>query len=226
VGVLAAVVGIALLRARPEIRATLGAWLIAGLAGIVLSGSYFAPYVIELVPVAAVGAAMACARRPLVGVVALFALAAPALLPTLRAGVHDSADAYHREARTMGEYVHLRARPGQTAYVLYARERALLQRAPVAIPLSLGAHDARDPGRQAATAGAAPRARRPTWIIDQDHENGFGLDPRGTTGALLRRHYRRVATVCGHAILLARGSSAKPAPRTLGRCTLLPSGAG
>jgi hypothetical protein len=40
----------------------------------------------------------------------------------------------------------------------------------------------------------------------------FKLDRNGVTARLLKRHYRRVARVCGHPVLLARGARARPAP--------------
>ena len=212
-----AVAGLALVRSSLPIRIALGTWLLAGLTGVVLSGGYFPPYVIELMPVAAVGVAVACARRPRLGVALVLAVVAPALLPTLRAGLLDSADAYQQSSMTIGRYVRASAEPRQTAYVLYARANALYYTGlsspfPYHWDLMMRAIPAAEHQLRALLAGP----RRPTWIIEEDRPDFAGLDPGGVTRALLARHYRVVARVCGLPVLLARAAARDPA--TPGRC--------
>jgi hypothetical protein len=62
-----------------------------------------------------------------------------------------------------------------------------------------------------AKPGAIPRLRRllasparPTWVVEWQPPDQWGLDPRGATARLLARHYRRAATVNGHPVLHAR----------------------
>jgi hypothetical protein len=219
VALVAAIVGIVILPARAATKAALAAWLVAGVVGIALGGSYWPAYVIELIPVAAIGAGIAFARRPAIGAVALCVLVVPALVPTVRAAVNGSADAYQRQAKAIGRYVHLRAEPGQSAYVLYARANALYYtglQSPFPFHWAL---------MMSAIPTAAPQLRallssdrRPTWIVDQDGANGYGLDPSGTTRALLARHYMLAGTVCGRRILLARGSPADRPPPMPSKC--------
>jgi hypothetical protein len=217
--ILAAIVGIAILPARRATKAALGGWLIAGVVGIVLSGSYYPPYVIELVPVAAIGAAIAFARRPAIGAVALCVLAIPALVPTLRGAVDDSAAAYQRPAMTIGRYVRLRAEPGQTAYVLYARANVLYYTGlPSPFPFNWALMMRAIPTAVDQLRELLASHDRPTWIVDQDGPAGYGLDPRGLTRALLASHYVLAGDVCGRRILLARGSPSDPPPQTVGRC--------
>jgi hypothetical protein len=55
-------------------------------------------------------------------------------------------------------------------------------------------------------------AGRPTWIVRENGAKAYALDPSGATRRLLDEHYRRVATVCGTALLLSRTARALPAP--------------
>jgi hypothetical protein len=197
----------------------LAAWLAAGVAGVTLSGSYYPPYLIELVPVSAIGIALGCARRPAIGIAVGLVAVGAALLPTARAAVHDSADSYEARAEVIGRYVRGRAEPGQTAYVMYAGANALYYTGlpspyPYHWALMMRAIPAA-PGRLRALIGSD---RRPTWIIRQNRPGDYGLDARGRSKALLRRYYRPVARVCGTPILLARGSGARPAPRSASHC--------
>lgn len=216
-----AAAGIATLRARPGIRPALAVWLAAGLAGVILSGSYWPHYVIELMPVAAVGSALLLSRRPALGALGLCVLVLPVMLATLSPGIRDRADGYQRAAVTLGHYVHLRAEPGQTAYVLYARVNALYYTGlPSPFPYHWSLMMRSIPGAPQRLRALLASPRRPTWIIDQDGPRGYGLDPGGATGRLLTAHYRRVAHVCGRPILLARGAPAKPPPPMTSRCEL------
>jgi hypothetical protein len=201
------------MKGAPGVRAALTVWLLAGIAGVLAGGSYTPPYVIELMPVAAVGFAVACARRPRAGAVALAAVVVLALPPTLRGIVHDSADAYGRQARVVGRYVRDRAEPGQTLYVMYARASVLYYaglRSP--FPYHWALMMRAIPGARAQLRELLAGSSRPTWIVDQDGAAGYGLDPAGRTRALLGRHYRVVAHVCGTPVLLSRGATAKRPP--------------
>jgi hypothetical protein len=219
-----AVAGIVLLRTRRGIRPALAAWLVAGVAGIVLGGSFWPHYVIELMPVAAVGAAALLSRRPAIGAVVLCAVAIPAAIATLDVGGKDSGDGYERSSVTIGRYVHYRAKPGQTAYVLYARVNALYYTGlPSPFPYHWSLMMRGVPHATRTLRALLASGRRPTWIIDQDGSSGYGLDPRGATARLLTLHYRPAGRVCGRTILLERGASAKPPPRMTGGCALSPA---
>jgi hypothetical protein len=216
-GLPAAIAGIARLRAAPGIRVALAAWLAAGVAGVVLSGSAYPEYLIELVPVSALGLALLGAQRPAIGAAVATVAVAAALVPTLRAGVHDSADTYEARSRVIGHYVRARAEPGQTAYALYARANALYYSGlPSPFPYHWALMMRAIPSARRQLRALLASDRRPTWIIRENGPGDYGLDPAGRTAALLRRDYRRVARVCGTPILLARGSRARAAP-TAGR---------
>ena len=222
-GVVCAAVGIAALRRQPAVCAALYAWLLAGIAGVVGGGSYWAHYLIELVPVTAVGAAVAMARRPRAGVPALFLVAAPVLAATAVAIHVGQPRHYQASALAVGRYLHARAEPHQTAYVRYAKVNILYYsglQSPVPYEWSLMVEAV--PGAQDTLEDVLESPRRPTWVVEWQGDRAFGMDRSGVLRRLLTRDYRRVATVCGRPVLLARGARARPAPPGATRCTARP----
>src|SRR3954447_24875176 len=175
-------------------------------------------------PVAAIGTALLLTRRVGLGAVALCLIAIPAAITTARPGVLDSGDHYESQAVTLGRYVALRAEPGQTAYVMYARVNSLFYTGlPSPFPYHWSLMMRAVPGavHQLRTLLASPR--RPVWIIEQDRPKGYGLDHRGATARLVREHYRVVAHVCRQPILLERGKRARAAPRLVQSCAIAPA---
>ncbi len=222
--VAAAVAGVATLRSAAGIRPALATWLVAGAAGILLSGSFWPHYVIQLMPSAAVGSALLLSRRPALGGVALCLIAIPAAIATAQPGIRDSGDHYESQAVTLGRYVGLRAEPGQTAYVMYARVNSLFYtglHSPFPYHWSLMMRAAPGAVHRLRTLLASPR--RPVWIIDQDGPKGYGLDRSGATARLVHDHYHVVAHVCRKPILLERGKAARPAPPMIRSCLISPA---
>ena len=139
------------------------------------------------------------------------AVAIPALIVTLNVALKDQGDSYQHNALTAGSYVHLRAEPNQTAYVLNARVNALYYTGlPSPFPYHWTLMKEAIPGFQAKLRLLLGSSRRPTWIIDWD----------GAQGLRLQRSYRVVAHVCGRPILLRRGAPAKPPPQMAGSCQI------
>jgi hypothetical protein len=209
-----ALLGIALLRRRPEARAALATWLIAAGAGILLGGSYWPHYLIALASVTAVGAAAAIAARPRMAVTGVAALAAVTVAVGAPTALHDQGETYNRAAVTVGDYIRARAEPGESAYVLYTDANVLYYSGlRAAFPYNWSLMMESIPGAEKALRHALASATgRPTWVVEWQSPHAFGLDPLGVTRRLLTRNYRRVATVCGHPLLLARGARAKPPP--------------
>jgi 4-amino-4-deoxy-L-arabinose transferase-like glycosyltransferase len=206
-----AIAGIATLRTARGVRPALAAWLVAGVAGVTLGGSYWPHYVIQLMPVGAVGAAALLARRPAIGTFGLAAVAIPALIVTLNVALKDQGDSYQHNALTAGSYVHLRAEPNQTAYVLNARVNALYYTGlPSPFPYHWTLMKEAIPHWNAKLHALLASKQRPTWVIDWDGGKGYDL----------LRHYRVVARVCGRPILLERGAHAKPPPPMKGGCAI------
>ena len=121
IALLVALVGIARLRERPVVRAVLVVWILVAGVGIVLGGSYFPHYLIALVPVAAAGAAAALVHRPRFALAGVAAMALSAVILAAPTAIKDSGDYFDESAVSVGHYIHDRALPGQTAYVLYAK---------------------------------------------------------------------------------------------------------
>ncbi|MBX5469426.1 MAG: hypothetical protein IRZ21_05955 [Thermoleophilaceae bacterium] len=220
VGLPLAAAGIALVRTRPAVRAALVAWLLAGVVGIALGGSYWPHYLIQLAAVTAVGAGALFQRgRRLPAATALVLVAVPPVVTTIGPIVRDSGDRFQARAVTVGHYVRARALPGQSDYVLYARADVLYYSGlPDPYPYNWSLMVRAIPHAQPRLNALLASRRRPTWIVKWTSARSLGIDRRGTTARLLAAHYRQVATVCGHAILLARGARARPAPRHLGIC--------
>jgi len=195
VAVPAALAGIA--RARNRV---LAAWLAGALLGVLGGGSYWPHYLIELVPVTCVGVALLRPPRVL-----LAAFAAISVAATLGGIGYDHAQPPYRSTRAVARYVRTHARPGDTQYVLYARANLLHY---AGLPSPYPYHWSL---MVRAKPGAIPRLRRllasparPTWVVEWQPPDEWGLDPRGATARLLARHYRRAATVHGHPVLHAR----------------------
>jgi 4-amino-4-deoxy-L-arabinose transferase-like glycosyltransferase len=208
-----ALAGIASLRERRAVRLALFAWLAAGAVGVLLGGSYWPHYLIELVPVTAVGAAVAFARRPRpVGVAA--GLATAVAVGVSAGGIALALPQhYDASAVAVGHYVQARATKGATVYVLYAHANVLHYAnlpSPYPYHWSLMMRAAPHAERRLRTLLASPR--RPTWIVRSQPYTAFGLDLNGRTQRLVASHYRPVATICSMEILLERGARARPAP--------------
>jgi 4-amino-4-deoxy-L-arabinose transferase-like glycosyltransferase len=216
VALVVAVVGIARMRGRPVVRAALGAWLLASTAGVLLGGSYWPHYLIALVSVAAAGAAAAAVRHRWVATAGVCAMAAAAAAVTGPIVLHDAPDSFQQDAITVGHYLRARAEPGQSAYVLYAKVNILYYSGlRAAFPYNWSLMMRAAPHAERTLRRVLASQARPTWIVEQQRTRAFRLDRNGATGRLLTRNYRRVTTLCGHPLFLARGAPARPPPPRL-----------
>lgn len=209
-----ALVGIALLKRELAIKVALAAWLLVSGVGILLGGSYWPHYLIALVSVTAVGAAALMVRHTRIALAGLAALAAVTLAVSEPAALHDGGDSYDRASVTVGQYLRAHSRPGASAYVLYTSANVLYYSGlKTAFPYNWSLMMKAIPGavRRLRHDLASPQ-RRPTWLVEWQHPSAFGLDKDGVTRRLLARDYRRVATVCGHPLLLARGVQERSVP--------------
>jgi hypothetical protein len=225
VAVAFAVIGILRLKARPLVRITFAAWMIAATAGILLGGSYWPHYLIALVPGAAAGAAAVFQRNRLIGALALCAILVPTALNAANVARRDSADSFQLSAVTIGNYIKKRALPTQTAYVLYAKVNTLYYaglRDPFPYNWALMMTSA--PHAEARLHSLLESPARPTWIVKADLPSSFRLDKSHVTKRLLAQHYRVLDKVCGTRILLAKGAQVLPAPHGSG-CGAPSSGA-
>ena len=221
---LLATAGIVTLRRRRVTAGVLAAWLAAGLAGVMGGGSYWAHYLIEIVPVTVVGVAALVAWRPRIG--------APLAAVALAIGVTTSVDhvalgrpgQYQRSAVVLGDYLRARARPGDTAYVLYAKVNVLYYSGlPSPFPYHWSLMMDSVPHAESELRALLASPRRPTWIVRAQPTTAFGLDRSGETARLLRRYYHRVTRTCGAPVLLARVAGPRPDPGLRTSCASLPT---
>ena len=207
-----ALAGIARLRARPAIAAALAAWLAGGLAGVALGGSYWAHYLIALAPVTALGAAVMFAARPRAGALVVSVVVALGAAVSAGAALRGHPTRHARDALAVADYLRDRARPGDSAHVMYAYASVLYYsdlRAPFPYHWSLMMQAA--PGAEHQLRRLLATPRRPTWLIERHRPWAFGLDRDGITRRVIATHYRRAGTVCGMTIRLARDAGDRAA---------------
>lgn len=200
-----ALAGLARLRDRPAIAAALAAWLLGGLVGVALGGSYWAHYLIALAPVAAVGAAVMFAARPRAGAFIVALVLALGVVVSAGAALRGAPARHAKDAVSVAQYLRDRARPGDSAHVMYAYASILYYadlRAPFAYHWSLMMQAAPGAERELRRLLASPR--RPTWLVERHRPWAFGLDRDGVTRRLIDTHYRPASTVSGMTILIAR----------------------
>jgi hypothetical protein len=172
--------------------------------GVLGGGSYWAHYLIELVPVSCVAAAAAIAARPartratLVG-----ACSAVALIASAGGVVHVNRTPPQQPELAVARYVRDHARPGDTQYVMYAQANVgYYAGLPSPYPYAWSLMVRAVPGARAQLQRLLGSARRPTWLVQWQDDDVWQLDPGGRTDRLLARGYRLAATVQGHRIYL------------------------
>src|SRR5206468_2719903 len=164
---LVAVAGIITLHRRRVTAGVLGAWLLAGLVGVLGGGSYWAHYLIELVPVSVVGVAALVAWRPRIGAVLCAAALAIGLTSSVDHVALGRPSEYQRGAVMLGDYLHDRALPGDTAYVLYAKVNVLFYSGlPSPFPYHWSLMMTSVPGAQQQLRALLASRQRPTWIVE------------------------------------------------------------
>src|SRR4051812_10421582 len=179
---------------------TFAAWLAGAALGVLGGGSYWPHYLIQLVPVTCVAAA---ALRPGGVVLAECVAASVAIAIAAAVVVHDRPP--YLATREAAHYIRAHARPGDTAYVMYARANLLYYAGlPSPYPYEWSLMVRAKPGARARLRRLLASPRRPTWLVEWQPPGEWALDPAGATQRLLAAHYRLATTVHGHPILRAR----------------------
>ncbi|MBA2240509.1 MAG: glycosyltransferase family 39 protein [Solirubrobacterales bacterium] len=200
-------VGLRQLKGQRVLRTTLAVWAIGGLAGVLLGGSYWSHYLIQLIPVAAVTAGLALSSstwhrvRWSAAVLLSLAIAATLIGPSTSRAL-SSED----EAALVGRYISERADPRDSIYVRYSQPNITYYsglRNPYRYNWSLMLRTI--PGAERRLRSLLRSDRRPTWVVGWEGTNTYGLDVEGATTRLIRGSYRRVGEVCGVPVLLSRG---------------------
>ncbi len=198
--------GIRGLRTRPVAAWTLAAWLAGGVVGVLGGGSYWPHYLIELVPVAAVGSALVLTRLPRrVLRTGLLAATGLAVLAAAAGDVYVAAHPPHAVDARIARYVQRRARAGDTFYALYAHaELNAAVGLPTPFRYSWSLMMRARPDARPRLVALLRSSRRPTWIMRWQPPAHWQLDRDGELRRLLATRYRRVATFEGRPLLHVR----------------------
>jgi len=221
------VAGLRSARADRVLIATLGAWGVGGSLGVLGGGSYWAHYLIQLIPFVAVTASIALAgasaRRARATVAVLGACAVGGLVIGPLATTDEKSS-----AAAIGQALAASARAGDTAHVLYSQADVLYYSGladPFPYQWSLMMRAVPDARTELRALLSSPG--RPTWIVEWERPAAYGLDRSGATARLLDRHYRHISNACGVRVLIEKDTARAfhaPSPQACGQGTLLARG--
>jgi hypothetical protein len=194
----------------PVVVATL-ATLVFGSTVALLGGSYWAHYLLQLVPASALAVGLLATRvRPRVRAglaAAVVALTVGNLVWALTSVTSDGTD-----ARTVGRWMAASGEPGDTAVVAYGQPNVLWNAgmsSPYPYLWSLPVRT-RDPDLAELTRVLeSPDA--PTWVVDWSTLDTWGVDSSRLLPVLGKR-YHQVAWVCGRSVWLADDAPRDLAP--------------
>jgi hypothetical protein len=200
-------------RHRGAVRSPL-AWAVTataalGVFAVGLGGSYWPHYLIELVPVLALAAGIACVtgasgqrwtRRLVSSAAAVTVLTAPVAVVALHLD--------RSQSLTVADWLASSAHRHDTVVVPFTHANVIGESgltSPYPYSWSLPTRTL-DPHLRLLTATLDASAS-PTWVVRWDAPDTWGLDPGDRIGRALHAHYREVAVVCGHPVWLHRGVS-------------------
>jgi 4-amino-4-deoxy-L-arabinose transferase-like glycosyltransferase len=199
--------GIHQLRNERNLQLTIAAWGAAGVAGVLLGGSYWSHYLIELIPMAAATAALALSSRGrLLARVSALALITVAIGGALAGPDRSDARGSASTPEEIGIAIAARAHHGDTIYVRYSQPNITYYsglRNPYPYDWSLMLRTI--PGAQHRLRALLRSPARPTWVVAWESSTAYDLDGDGTTARLINRHYRPAGEVDGVPVLLERG---------------------
>lgn len=202
------VTGLRRLRDR-RVQLTLLAWGGAGVAGVLLGGSYWPHYLIEVIPFAAVTAGLALATGHRLAARATAVMLGAIALTGAWIGTSGGATtASDTHSKAIGTSIARRSDPGDTIYVRYSQPNITYYsglRNPYPFDWSLMLRTI--PGAQHKLRSLLRSPQRPTWVVDWESADAYGLDRNDATADLIGQHYRPAGKVGGTPVLLERGLS-------------------
>jgi hypothetical protein len=177
-----------------------------GLLAVVAGASFWTHYLIELLP-AAVLATGALAGLPRPSRPARVAMAAPVLSGVITAVVLATPFVSSRQDEAgLVSWLERVGRPGDTALVTYGHadivEASGLAASSYPYLWSLPLRT-RDPHLRLLVRNLS-RPSRPTWLVEWNSFDSWGLDARGRMAAAVRRYYGDLGTVCGVEVFLRK----------------------
>ncbi|RYJ07564.1 MAG: hypothetical protein EON52_00605 [Actinomycetales bacterium] len=193
-------------RDRDPVLVATAAVLVVVTVEVVLGGSYWAHYLVQLVPATSLAVGLLVVRLPRRPVVVVAAAVALATLANTVFGLATRAEEEHRSF-VVGTWLRDSATPGDSGVVAFGQPN-VLERAGLAAPYpylwSLIVRT-RDPELRELTA-VMEGPDRPTWVVDWSGPRPWGLDAAAFR-AVLERDYRVVATVCERRVWLERSTT-------------------
>ena len=187
------------------------ATLLCSLVIALFGGSYWAHYLIQMVPAASLAIGLLVSRVPLRLMRRLAVATVAVTLANLVFSVGFEPDD-NGQQHTVGAWLREARQPADTAVVTFGQPNILYDAemsSPYKYLWSLPVRTRDSHLRELSTVLDSPR--RPTWIVNWSGLNSWGVEP-GRTKALLHDSYRKVATICGRSIWLLTTD-----PRTLPR---------
>lgn len=173
-------------------------------ATALLGGSYWAHYLLQLVPASALAAGLLADHvRPPWRTVAAGLVVAATAANLLFTTVSPPADG--DEAQVVGRWLKQSGEPDDTAVVAYGQPN-VLGNAEMSSPYPyLWSLPVRTLDPDLSTLSATLESdERPTWFVDWSGIDSWGIRDPGSVDELLDRHYRQVATICDRTIWLDR----------------------
>jgi len=192
---------------REPVAAAVTAMLAVGLVSVALGGSYWAHYLIGLVPalglaVADLSASAAPARRWLTGTVAFVVVSA--IVSIVMAEVSDLAPTRATD-RSLVRWLGDAADDDDSAVIAYGHAHVIQAAGLEPAYPYLWSLQVRtlDPELSALTRHL--EGPDPTWVLEWDSFNSWELDAEGRLSATVDEHYRHVTSVCGVDVFLRKG---------------------
>lgn len=200
-------------RRREPVLLAVVATLLCGLVVALFGGSYWAHYLIQIIPTAALAVGLLVDRVPLRLLRRLAVVTIVLTIANTVWAVGLQPDDNGRQ-HTVGDWLHDAGRPADTAVVTYGQPNVLYlagMTSPYEYLWSLPVRT-RDSDLHELT-GVLASPSRPTWVVDWSGLRSWGVEP-GRALSVLHEGYRQVATVCGRSIWLVsddrRGLPAVP----------------
>jgi hypothetical protein len=202
---------------RPAVTAAVVAMLAVDVAGIVLGGSYWTPYLIALLPATVLCVALVLASGSLERLLkasVVFAAVASALLLTYFGFTHVTGRSESPHATYTGRAVAEVAQPDDTIVVLYGvpeivRASGLDSPYPYLWSLPVRTLDPELTLLRAIVQGDDA----PEWIVQRSGLNAWGLDERRQLRELLRSQYVVSGRVCGSRVWRLEAAQRPALPR-------------
>lgn len=175
--------------------------LLCSLVIALFGGSYWAHYLIQMIPAASLATGLLVSRLPLRLMRRLAVATVAVTLVNLVFALGFEPDD-NGQQHTVGTWLREARQPADTGVVAFGQPNVLYE-AELSSPYKyLWSLPVRTRDSDLRELSAVLRSRdRPTWVVNWSGFNSWGLEP-GRTKAVLRDGYRKVATICGRSIWL------------------------